>query len=70
MGKYSINKVNTWSWSQFNQCNLRLLKYKESCMIIIENVLEYMKKLIWCQISEKNTSLAGARTHKNETRPE
>jgi hypothetical protein len=29
-----------------------------------------MKKPIQYQISEKNISLAGARTHENETRPE
>ena len=29
-----------------------------------------MKKPIWYQISEKNISLAGARTHENVTRPE
>ena len=29
-----------------------------------------MKKPIWYQISEKNMSSAGARTHENETRPE
>ena len=30
----------------------------------------YKKKSIWYQISEKILSLAGARTHENETRPE
>jgi hypothetical protein len=37
---------------------------------IIKNVLEYMKKPIWYQISEKDISLAEVRTHENELRPE
>ena len=32
---------------------------------IIENLLEYLKKPIYDQISEKINSLSGARTHKS-----
>ena len=36
--------------------------------LIIENVLEYLKKPIEDHISEKNTYLSGARTHKRNLR--
>ena len=51
-----------------------MIKYKESCTNIkfyhIQYIKIYEKKPIWYQISEKNISSAGARTHENETIPE